>query len=44
MKKMTCVILACATLAGCNTIDGVGKDISGVAIWGQSMIGGGAAY
>lgn len=27
--------LACAMLAGCNTIAGIGEDITGVATWTQ---------
>lgn len=36
-----CMILTCAVLAGCNTVAGVGEDVTGVAHWGQGMIGGG---
>ncbi len=40
MRAAVWVILACATLAGCNTIAGVGEDITGVATWAQGSIGG----
>ena len=35
MKKLTLLIAALATLAGCTTIAGVGEDISGGARTGQ---------
>lgn len=37
--RMFCVtILACGLLAGCNTIAGIGEDISGAARWVQGGI------
>ena len=41
MKALMGMILACAMLAGCNTVAGVGEDITGIAHWAQSSIGGG---
>lgn len=41
MRAVTITVLACAILAGCNTVAGVGEDITGVARWGQGMLGGG---
>lgn len=41
MKAVLVAVLACAVLAGCNTIAGVGEDISGVASWTQRSMGGG---
>lgn len=41
MRAAAIIMLACATLAGCNTVAGVGEDISGVARWGQGQMGGG---
>lgn len=40
MKAVIGAILACALLAGCNTVAGVGEDITGVATWAQSGLGG----
>jgi len=31
MKKFLLIAAALAALAGCNTVDGVGRDISGAA-------------
>ncbi len=31
MKRMVLAALVLAALAGCNTIDGIGRDISGAA-------------
>lgn len=41
MRAILALALACAMLAGCNTIAGVGEDITGIATWGQRSIGGG---
>lgn len=40
MRAVLCAIMACALLAGCNTIAGIGEDITGVATWAQTGIGG----
>lgn len=40
MRAVLFAALACATLAGCNTVAGVGEDITGVANWAQGSIGG----
>lgn len=45
MRAVISTLLACALLAGCNTVAGVGEDITGVATWAQSsMPTGGAGY
>ncbi|MDP0928753.1 MULTISPECIES: hypothetical protein [Paracoccus] len=41
MRAVMMAVLACGILAGCNTVAGVGEDITGVAHWGQSFLGGG---
>ncbi|WP_256445604.1 MULTISPECIES: hypothetical protein [Paracoccus] len=41
MRAVIGMALACAMLAGCNTVAGVGEDITGVANWAQSSMGGG---
>lgn len=41
MRAVITITLACIFLAGCNSVAGVGEDITGVARWGQSMMGGG---
>lgn len=41
MKAVLGMLLAGAVLAGCNTVAGVGEDITGVANWAQSSMGGG---
>lgn len=41
MRAAIWAILACAALAGCNTVAGVGEDITGVAMWAQRGLGGG---
>lgn len=41
MKAVTGALLVCAMLAGCNTVAGVGEDITGIANWAQGSIGGG---
>ena len=41
MKAIVGMVLACAILAGCNTVAGVGEDITGIANWAQNSIGGG---
>ena len=41
MRAVIGMALACAMLAGCNTVAGVGEDITGVANWTQSAMGGG---
>ncbi|WP_280633991.1 hypothetical protein [Paracoccus ravus] len=33
-------LITLLALAGCNTVAGVGEDITGVARWGQGMMGG----
>ncbi len=40
MKAVATILLACALLSGCNTIAGVGEDITGIARWAQTGIGG----
>ncbi|WP_272858037.1 hypothetical protein [Paracoccus stylophorae] len=35
MRAVATMILACALLAGCNTVAGVGEDITGGARWFQ---------
>lgn len=35
MKALVSILLACALLAGCNTVAGVGEDITGSARWFQ---------
>lgn len=42
MRAIMIAVLASAFLAGCNTIAGVGEDITGAARWAQSGIGGSA--
>ncbi|MDP5306146.1 hypothetical protein [Paracoccus spongiarum] len=41
MKRAATILLACALLASCNTVAGVGEDISGMARWSQQGMGGG---
>ena len=41
MRAVIGMALACAMLAGCNTVAGGGEDITGVANWAQSSMGGG---
>lgn len=41
MRAAILAALACAMLAGCNTVAGVGEDISGMAMWTQRSLGGG---
>ncbi|WP_279432711.1 hypothetical protein [Paracoccus alkanivorans] len=41
MRAVIIVALACGLLASCNTVAGVGEDITGVALWGQGFLGGG---
>ena len=41
MRAAVLLVLACMTLAGCNTVAGVGEDITGVAMWAQRGLGGG---
>lgn len=38
MRIILVTVTACAILAGCNTIAGVGEDITGVARWVQGGI------
>ena len=40
MKKIVMVVAVMATLAGCNTISGVGQDISGGANRVAGWLGG----
>lgn len=40
MKIVIGAIIACALLAGCNTVAGVGEDITGMATWAQTGLGG----
>ena len=42
MRAVLIAALASALLAGCNTVAGVGEDITGIAHWAQSGIGGSA--
>lgn len=44
MRVALIVILASLALAGCNTVAGVGEDISGAARKVQGGFGGGAGY
>lgn len=39
MKAAILAVIACAALAGCNTVAGVGEDITGVATWAQTGFG-----
>lgn len=41
MKRAAMILLAFVFLAGCNTVAGVGEDITGVARWSQQGLGGG---
>lgn len=41
MRAVIGALLACAMLAGCNTVAGFGEDITGIANWAESSIGGG---
>lgn len=41
MRAVAMAVLACGILVGCNSVAGVGEDITGVARWGQSFLGGG---
>ncbi|WP_281277375.1 hypothetical protein [Paracoccus methylarcula] len=41
MRAVIIITLACGLLAGCNSVAGVGEDITGVARWGQGFLGGG---
>ena len=41
MRAVIGMAFACAMLAGCNTVAGVGEDITGVATWAESSMGGG---
>ncbi|SNT68918.1 hypothetical protein SAMN05444959_101480 [Paracoccus seriniphilus] len=41
MRAVAKIMLACALLAGCNTIAGVGEDITGTAQWFQQGLPGG---
>lgn len=41
MRAALIATLASVLLAGCNTVAGVGEDITGVARWAQTGIGGG---
>lgn len=41
MRAVATIILACALLAGCNTVAGVGEDITGSARWFQQGLPGG---
>ena len=41
MRAVMGLMLALAMLAGCNTVAGVGQDITGIATWAQSSMGGG---
>lgn len=38
--RVLMVMAALAALAGCNTVAGVGEDITGVARWAQQGLGG----
>ncbi len=38
MRIILVTVIACAILAGCNTVAGVGEDITGVARWVQGGI------
>lgn len=40
-RALATILLAAALLAGCNTVAGVGEDITGVARWSQDGLGGG---
>lgn len=45
MRAALIILLACVTLAGCNTVAGVGEDITGVARWSQQGLpSGGGGY
>lgn len=39
MKAAATILLACALLAGCNTVAGMGEDLTGVARWSQEGLG-----
>lgn len=41
MKTLIATLLACCVLSGCNTVAGIGEDITGLATWSQNTIGGG---
>ncbi|MDB6177599.1 hypothetical protein PAF17_08735 [Paracoccus sp. Z330] len=41
MRAVATIMLACAFLAGCNTVAGVGEDITGSARWAQQGLPGG---
>lgn len=41
MRAVILAVLACGLMAGCNTVAGVGEDITGIATWSQGMLGGG---
>ena len=38
MRALIFTTLMCATLAGCNTVAGVGEDITGTARWFQGNL------
>ena len=45
MKRLfTAAILATLALAGCNTVAGVGEDITGASRVVQGRVGGGGGY
>lgn len=39
MKRLTLIAAACLVLAGCNTVAGVGEDVSGGARTVQGWLG-----
>lgn len=38
MRMFWVTVLACGMLAGCNTVAGVGEDITGTARWFQGSL------
>lgn len=44
MRVAMIVLLASFALAGCNTVAGIGEDITGAARMAQGGLGGGAGY
>jgi len=42
--RLIATLVVLLALAGCNTIAGVGEDISGASRWAQGNIGGGGGY
>ncbi|MDT1061673.1 hypothetical protein RM190_07365 [Paracoccus sp. CPCC 101403] len=43
MRQFATLVVLLA-LAGCNTVAGVGQDITGASHWAQGNIGGGGGY